>query len=495
VTSQLGGPAPTASGELARSVGLLGFQRVAVAALGVIRTKITASLLGPAGMGLLAQAISLQDLLRSLAMLGSQNGFLKLVAQHRGEGDLRGLERLLASALFLYGGLAIAIAATCALAAAPIARAVFDDPTRVDLVVAVALSLLFLVPGVLVAKVFAGVLDYRSYALLAMGESLIWVVAMAGLARAFGLSGAVWSLPTVELVALLVGAALLHRRVLRPLGLEVALASPAPESLRRLLRLASALALTSLTASAATLFVRSEIVRSLGSSANGHYQVAWQVGQNYLAFLGAALWGYGMPRIANQLSDPDAIVATQNEFLRIALVAFAPGLVILLVTRGLWIPVLFTDAFLVAGTMLCWQLAGELAAMLRQTMNISLLPRERLGFLILQGIAYWSLWALVSCALLGRLGALAAAVGYLVANVVMLIATYAYHRQVLGFRIDGTNRRLLASTLPMFALATGLALSPSPLVGIWAPIGLVALWGVVHRADLRPLTLYLTSRR
>src|SRR5262249_23808826 len=162
-----------------------------------------ASLLGPAGMGLLAQAINLQDLLRSLSTLGSQNGFLKLVAQHRGEGDLRGLERLLASASFLYGGLAIAVAATCALAAAPIAspcalpaapiaRAVFDDPTRVDLVLGVALSLLFLVPGVLVAKVFAGMLDYRSYALLAMGESLVWVVAMAGLAFAFGLTGAVW---------------------------------------------------------------------------------------------------------------------------------------------------------------------------------------------------------------------------------------------------------------------------------------------------------------
>jgi hypothetical protein len=374
------------------------------------------------------------------------------------------------------------------------AGAVFDDPRRVDLVVAVAVSLLFLVPGVLVAKIFAGVLDYRSYAALAMAESLIWVVAMAVLATSFGLPGAVWSLPVVELLALVLGGALLVRRVVRPLALDLRPRRPDPAALRRLLRLASALALTSLTATGATLFVRSEIVRSIGSSANGYYQVAWQVGQNYLAFLGAALWSYGMPRIASQLADPDAVVATQNEFLRIALLAFAPGIVLLLATREVWIPVLFTAEFLAAGSMLCWQLGGELAAMLRQSMNISLLPRERLGFLVFQGLAYWALWASISWALLGRLGALAAAVGYLTANVVMLVATYAYHRRVLGFHVDPVNRRLLATTLPMFVAATALALAADPLLATAAPVGLVALWGLVHRADLRPLLSYLTSR-
>jgi O-antigen/teichoic acid export membrane protein len=494
VTREPAGPAPGArSGELARSVGLLGVQRVAVAALGVVRTKIAASLLGPAGMGLLAQAITLQDLLRSLSTLGSPNGFLKLVAQHRGEGDFRELERLLVSAGALYGGLSLAIAAACALAAKPIAGAVFDDPSRVDLVIAVALSLVFLVPGILVLKIFAGLLDYRSYALLAMGESLVWVVAMAVLATCFGLRGAVWSLPVVEAVALLVGGVMLVRR-LRPLGLDLRSCRPSPPALRRLLRLASALAFTSLTATAATLFVRSEIVRSIGSSANGHYQVAWQVGQNYLAFLGAALWSYGMPRVASQLADPEAVVATQNEFLRIALLAFAPGIVLLLATRAIWIPVLFTEEFLAAGSMLCWQLGGELAAMLRQSMNISLLPRERLGFLVVQALAYWALWASVSWVLLGRLGALAAAVGYFVANAVMLVATYGYHRRVLGFHVAAPNRRLLASTLPMFAAGTALSLWTDPLLGAVAPLALVALWALAHRAELRPLLTSLASR-
>jgi hypothetical protein len=46
----------------------------------------------------------------------------------------------------------------------------------------------------------------------------------------------------------------------------------------------------------------------------------------------------------------------------------------------------------------------------------------------------------------------------------------------------------------MFASATALALSPEPLLAVWAPLALVALWGIVHHADLRPLASYWTDR-
>jgi O-antigen/teichoic acid export membrane protein len=81
--------------------------------LGATRTKFAASLLGPSGMGLLAQAASFQDLIRQISMLGSTSGFLKLAAEALGRADHRGLERLLVSALALFGGIAVLLAALC----------------------------------------------------------------------------------------------------------------------------------------------------------------------------------------------------------------------------------------------------------------------------------------------------------------------------------------------------------------------------------------------
>ena len=108
--------------ELVRSVGLLSVQQVVLMLLGATRTKFAAALLGPAGMGLLAQASSFQDLIRQIAMLGSTNGFLKLVAESFGRDDRRTLERLIVTTLTLFVGLAVVLARRLR-APRPVARA------------------------------------------------------------------------------------------------------------------------------------------------------------------------------------------------------------------------------------------------------------------------------------------------------------------------------------------------------------------------------------
>ncbi|MEW6270538.1 MAG: oligosaccharide flippase family protein [Thermodesulfobacteriota bacterium] len=462
--------------ELARSVGLLSFRQAVLVVLGAARAKVAASLLGPAGTGLLAQAASLLDLLRQVSMLGSANGFLKIVAERYGRDDRTGLERLLVTALALFGSLALVLAAASVALAPRLARWVFDDPGYAPLVVLVAVTLLFVVPKTLSARVLSGSLHFRSYVQLAVVESLVALVAMAALAWRLGLTGAVAALVVAEAAALLLGVMLVRRHVVVPQRLRLRPAAADADTVRKLVRYAGALALTSVAAAGSTLLVRGEIIRAYGSEANGFYQVAWQVGQNYLGILATSLWTYGMPKVATKLDDPAAVLALQNDFLRIALVVLAPGIVALLATRELWVPVLYTEVFLAAGTMLCWQLAGELVAMMRQSMNISLLPRERLGFLVFQAVLYWGGWALSSWLLLPRLGAVAVAFSYWAANLIALLATYAYHRSALGYRVRRENVALLAVVAPGFALSVVLASRDDAVVGRAVPLALAAAW-------------------
>lgn len=467
--------------EMVRSVGLLSFKQVVLMVLGALRTKVAATVLGPSGMGLLAQAASFADLLRQISMLGSTNGFVKLLAEALGRDDHRGVERLLRSALWLFGALALAIAATSIALAPRVSRWVFDDPAYATLIVLCSVGLLFAVPATLVARSFSGALQFRSFVQLSILDSLIGLVGMSLLVWWMGLTGAVLSLVVAEVLVLLAGAVLLYRRLLKPLGLDVRPRAPDVATVRNLVRLAGILALTSIAASGATLLVRGQIIREFGSEANGLYQVAWQVGQNYLGILSTSLWTYGMPKVASKLDDPAAIGVLQNDFLRIALAVLAPGIVVLLCARELWVPLLYTSAFLAAGPMLCWQLGGELVAMLRQSMNISLLPRERLGFLLFQALLYWGGWVLLSLLLLPRLGASGVAVAYLLANLLALVVTYAYHALALGYRIRPDNVRALAITLPGFALALALASGDDPWLARGIPLVLVALWLLANR--------------
>jgi hypothetical protein len=56
------------------------------------------------------------------------------------------------------------------------------------------------------------------------------------------------------------------------------------------------------------------------------------------------------------------------------------------------------------------------------------------------------------------LGAEAAAVAYLVANMAALLVTYSYHRRFLGYSLRGENRRLLLWGLPCIGVAFAMAL-------------------------------------
>jgi PST family polysaccharide transporter len=471
--------------ELVRSVGLLSGKQLALMVLGAARTKVAASLLGPAGMGVLAQAATFQDLLRQLSMLGSTNGFLKLFAEAIGRDDRRTIERLVPTALGVFGGIALLCTVAGFAFAKPLARLVFDDEGAAHLVMLCALGVPLMVPGMLIGRMLSGALQFRAFVQLSVVDALVGFAAMATLVWLFGLTGAVASLLVAEATALAFGIWLLWRHVVRPRALVLRPRAPDATIVRRLIRLAGVLALASLTAAGASVFVRSEILRAFGSEANGYYQVAWQVGQNYLGILSTSLWTYGMPKVATKLDDPAAILALQNDFLRIALAVLAPGIVVLLCARELWVPLLYSTAFLAAAPMLSWQLAGELLAMLRQSMNISLLPRERLGFLLFQAVLYWAGWALLSVLLMPRLGAIAVAIAYCAANVVTLLVTFAYHRTALGYRPSAANARLLAVTLPGFAIALWLASGDDLLLARALPLAMVGACIHAQRAIYR----------
>src|SRR5262249_23467410 len=162
---------------------------------------------------------------------------------------------------------------------------IFGDRTYSPLVVLTSVSLLCAVPSAIAARVLNGILDLRSFSRLMVAEAAAGMLATAALVARYGLTGAVVALLIAEIAGSAVGCVLLLRCVVRPLGLDLRPRRPDGAIVRRLVRYASALTVTSVAAAGASLFVRSQILHQAGADANGLYQVAWQVGQNYLGIL------------------------------------------------------------------------------------------------------------------------------------------------------------------------------------------------------------------
>ena len=234
--------------ELVRSVGLLSGQQLILVLIGAARVKLIAALLGPAGTGLLAQTVALQDVLRQTSLLGAGNGYLKLVAEAVGRDDRDTMGRLITTSFALFGGLALLLATASLLCAPWLARLVFHDETLAPLVVIAAVGLVFAVPAVLFQRTLSGALQFRAYVQLSIADSITGLAATAALVWVLGLTGAVSALAIAEAATVVLGAVLVWRIVLRPRRIVLRPGQLDSAIVRRLFRLGGTLALTSLVA-------------------------------------------------------------------------------------------------------------------------------------------------------------------------------------------------------------------------------------------------------
>jgi len=83
-------------GQILRSTALIGASSVATVALGVVRTKAMAVLLGPAGVGLFGLYGSIADVTQNVAGMGVNGSGVRQIAAAVGSGDTDRIARTVA---------------------------------------------------------------------------------------------------------------------------------------------------------------------------------------------------------------------------------------------------------------------------------------------------------------------------------------------------------------------------------------------------------------
>src|SRR4030095_7532859 len=84
---QMATPEKHSSGQILKSSALVGGSSAVNIALGIVRTKAMALLLGPAGFGLFGLYGSIQNLTQSIAGMGINSSGVRQIAEAKGSGD------------------------------------------------------------------------------------------------------------------------------------------------------------------------------------------------------------------------------------------------------------------------------------------------------------------------------------------------------------------------------------------------------------------------
>jgi len=446
--------------RLIRSTALLGLGSAATVVAAILRAKVLAYLLGPAGTGLLAQLSTLTTMLVPLATLGLGNGVTAMIASARAQGDLGLVRRVRSTSLTLTWLVGLTLAALTALASPWLADALFHDRrwTWVVLVGAAAVPLSAIAS--LRVSILQGYQAVKAMAGLNGIIALASILTIAPLAWFFRLPGAVAQLVVVAAVYVFASGWLEGRQrdVLEQEGAGPRGTNPLRSIraridralLRPLLRYGSSALLVGLSSTLTLLILRSVLVSKLGLIPNGIYQVCVGISGLYMPLILNSITAIVWPQIAAQRSDEET-AATMRQSLRLALLLMTGAGGAMLAGAPIWIPLFYSGKFLPALDLLPLQFVGDYFRTIAWVCGIWLVPKNRLRPWVLFDLVYGVTMLVTFSLFVDRVGIRSVVIAYVAAHLSHAALHYALARKVLGFRLGPDNRRLLLASIALLA--------------------------------------------
>lgn len=341
---------------LARAFGWGSAMALVRLACSFLSIKVTAVVLGPAGLVLVAQFSSLVTLLQSMLGQGLVTGSVRQAAACGADTEAR--RRIHATALRMGTALAGVAALALAAGAGPLAAWLLADRALAPLIALAALA----VAAAMWTDVLHGALGVsKEVGLIArsiIAATVLGLALFAGATHLWGLTGALTASVAVCLAAAAVATAMVHWRA-RGVALRDFVGPFDRASCRQILGVYPMLIVHGAVTPLALILVRDTLASSLGLEAAGFWQAAWRLSEAYLALIVSSVTLVFMPSLGERSGQPQA---QRRQILRMlvtatAVVAAAAAAVCLL--REDIVRVVFSGRFEPVAALMPVQLAGD----------------------------------------------------------------------------------------------------------------------------------------
>jgi PST family polysaccharide transporter len=458
-------------GQILRSTAQVGGGAVVAVALGVVRTKVLAVLLGPGGMGLFSLFNSIADLSRSMLGMGIGSSGVRQIAEAVGTGDRQRIAKTAAVLRRLSLVLGTAGAIAIIILARPVSRWTFNSESYYAPTVLLSLAVLCQIVSDSRGALLQGLRKIPELTMATAIGAVLGTAASLLLVFFYGESGVVPALISVAVLSL--GATWWYSRGVAP---------PVPHLSRGdlileasgLLRLGMVFMLSSLMMTGVAYLVRALVLRTLGFHAVGLYQSSYTVGGIYVAFILQAMAADFYPRLTAGASDDRACSRLVNEQAEVSLLMTGPGIVATMTFAPLVLTVLYSREFDDAAAVLRWICLGMTLRVMSWPMAFVLPAKGCQGRFFCGELS----WALVHLGLawfgIAHLGVEGAGMAFFGAYLFYTILIYSIVHRLVGFRWSAVNR---TSGLLMLCLVGTVFLSfqvlPRPAATMVGSVGLV----------------------
>jgi PST family polysaccharide transporter len=435
--------------EALKSTSIIGGSTVVVLLIRMVRTKILAMLLGPAGIGLEAVFDSVVSLTRNLFDLGISSSGVRQIAAAVGTKN----DEVIAITVFTLRRTCLVLgtagAAALFLAREPIGRLAFGNSDHGTALGWLAVMLLFGALSGGQGALLQGMRRIRDLAKMNILGALAGAFLSIPIVYFWGLAGIPAYMVMGAGVALFISWSYARR-----VRINTATAS-LPEVVREaggLLRLGLAFMSAGLIAAGAMFLLRIMVTREMGIDSVGQFQAASALSLVYVSFILQAMSTDYYPRLTAVADDNVRCNRTVNEQAEISLLLALPGILATLALAPWVIRIFYSGKFLVAADVLAWQIIGALLQVISWPLGFVILAKGRGAVFVWTDAAAYSVYVILAWFGLKVFGLTGVGIAFMGLYVFHWILIYAVVRQMSGFRWSPENTHMI-----LLAVASAIA--------------------------------------
>jgi len=456
-----------------RSSSIVGGASVVNILVGVLRTKVAAILLGPAGVGLIGLLQSLMAAGSVMSALGFGTVGTRQIAEAVGDDSAQAVAAARRALFWGTLGLALIGASAFWLLRHVLAEKVLGDSGLTGAVGWLAVGVALTVAAGSQGALLNGLRRIGDIARVRVLSALLSTALGITALLLWGEKGIVPFIISVPLASFVLG----HWFVSRLPGVSgpPTRLPKLVEQWKTLTRLGSAFMMAGVTVAIGQLAVRSIVQRQLGAEALGHFQAAWTISMTYIGFVLQAMGTDYYPRLTVAIRDRAAANRLVNEQSEVALLLAGPVFLAMLGLAPWIIELLYSNQFGEATPVLRWQVLGDILKVASWPMGFIILAAgDGRTFLLTESSAI-VVFVVLTWVGLPMLGIEAAGIAFVGMYLFLLPIVFLLARRRTGFAWQ-------RSVYVQFVLLIGMALIVF-LAALWSK-WLGAGFGVIAAAAL-----------
>ena len=439
-----------APGSFARAFTSLSLASGVSMAANLVRGKLAALFLGPAGVGIFNQLSLVWNLAQTAGSLGAFNGLVQHGTEAMIAKDEAALHRLASTWWILLTAFSCLVAAAGAITSPTLSNWLLGDHgTHANLVALMLLS----VPFAVSAQIYRALLAAARLVPVLVRAQIIsdigGAIVFATLVPALGLPGAILGFAAIHFI-FYVYTALAVRR-----SLGAAYIRPRPSEFRwALVRSnigfgASGLAMIAL-GNLSIVVVSRLVIDEFGIGASGIFSNAWRIASVYLGAVTTTAISYYLPTLTRADND-DQLSRDVNATVQFYLYLLPPIMAAIMAAGEPIVWLILSAKFLPVAPLLLLFVPAELMRILAETVGMPLLARRRLTpFTALFGFQT-AIFVGGAAIALPRLGLIGAAAAYGIATTAATVATFVTCRGHFRLKLERETAVLLLRGFALLA--------------------------------------------